>query len=74
MKIKLGKVVKRSQDISVSIVTRLWAGWSGKDSFSLHYHVQTRSGAHPAFYPMDTGVSFPRVKVAGAWNWLLTSI
>jgi hypothetical protein len=28
--------------------------------------VHTGSGAHPAFYPMSTGGSFPGVKAAGA--------
>jgi hypothetical protein len=28
--------------------------------FSLHYSVQTGSGAHPASYTMGTGGSFPR--------------
>jgi len=25
-----------------------------RDSFSLHHHIHTSSGAHPAFYPMGT--------------------
>jgi hypothetical protein len=32
----------------------------------LHHGIQTGSGAHPAFYPMGTGGSFPRDKAAGA--------
>jgi hypothetical protein len=35
-------------------------------NFSLHHRVQTDSGAHPAFYPMGTRVSFPGGKVTGA--------
>jgi hypothetical protein len=35
-------------------------------NFSLHHHVQTGSGAHPASYPMDTRGSFPGGKVARA--------
>jgi hypothetical protein len=34
---------------------------------SLHHRVQNGSGAHPAFYPMDTGGYFP-----GAWTWPFT--
>jgi molybdopterin biosynthesis enzyme len=34
---------------------------------------QTRSGAHPTSYPMDTGGSFSGGKAAGAWSWPLTS-
>jgi hypothetical protein len=34
-------------------------------NFSLHHHVQTSSGAHPASYPMDTRGSFLMGKAAG---------
>jgi hypothetical protein len=40
----------------------------GAGNFSLRYHVQTGSGAHPASYPMRTTGSFPGGKVAGAWS------
>jgi hypothetical protein len=32
---------------------------AGAGNFSLHHRVQTGSGAHPAYYPTDTGGSFP---------------
>jgi hypothetical protein len=38
----------------------------GAGNFSLHYHVQDNSGAHPASYPMGTSSSFPAGKVARA--------
>jgi len=38
----------------------------GAGNFSLHYHVQNGSGAHPASYPMVTRGSFPGDKAAGA--------
>jgi hypothetical protein len=38
---------------------------TGAGNFSLHYRVQTGSGAHPASYPMDTRGSFPGVKRLG---------
>jgi hypothetical protein len=28
---------------------------AGAGNFSLRHHVQTGSGAHPAFYPVDSG-------------------
>jgi hypothetical protein len=34
-------------------------------NFSLHHRFQNGSGAHPASYPMGTGVSFLGGKVAG---------
>jgi hypothetical protein len=48
--------------------SHLWVkGWTagvrfqaGARDFSLLHRVQTCSGAHPAYYPMGTGVSFPR--------------
>jgi len=40
---------------------------------SLH-RVQNGSGAHPASYPLGTGMSFPWGKAAGAWSWPLTSV
>jgi hypothetical protein len=43
-------------------------------NFSLHHHVQTSSGAHPASYPIGTRGSFPGSRAAGAWSWSLTSI
>jgi hypothetical protein len=39
---------------------------AGAGNFSLHHRVQNCSGAHPASYPMGTGVSFPGGKAAGA--------
>jgi hypothetical protein len=39
---------------------------AGAGNFSLHYRVQTGSGAHPASYPMDIRGSFPGGKAAGA--------
>jgi hypothetical protein len=38
----------------------------GAGNFSLPYGVQNGSGAHPAFYPMDTRGSFPGGKAARA--------
>jgi hypothetical protein len=58
----------------ISAVARLRAGRPGfefrkeQGFFSLCHRVQTDSGTHPAFYPMDTGG-----KSAGAWSWPLTS-
>jgi hypothetical protein len=37
----------------------------GAENFSLHHRVQNGSGAHPAYYPMDTRGSFPGVKRPG---------
>jgi hypothetical protein len=64
----------RSRDSSVSIA--LGYRWDDRDSgvrflvgaenFSLHYHVQNGSGAHPASYPMGTRGSFLGGKAAGA--------
>jgi hypothetical protein len=42
--------------------------------FSPLHIVQTGSGAHPAFYTMDTWSSFSRSKEAAAWSWPLTFI
>jgi hypothetical protein len=56
----------------------LRAGWlgvwvlAGAGNFSLHHHIQTSSGAHPASYPMGTKGSFPRGKAAGAWSYTST--
>jgi hypothetical protein len=47
---------------------------AGAENFSLHHHVQTSSGNHPASYPVGTRGSFPGVKAAGAWSWPLISI
>jgi hypothetical protein len=38
----------------------------GAGNFSLHYRVQTDSGAHTVSYPMGTGGFFPGGKAAGA--------
>jgi hypothetical protein len=37
---------------------------AGVRDFSLLHSIQTDSGAHPAFYPMGTGGSFPGHKLA----------
>jgi hypothetical protein len=47
---------------AVSWVTGVW--FTVGQDFSLHQHVQTGSGAHPASYPMCTGGPFPGGK---AW-------
>jgi hypothetical protein len=39
--------------------------WYGK-KFSFLHLIQTDSGAHPAFYPMDIEGFFPEGKAAGA--------
>jgi hypothetical protein len=60
----------------------LRAGWSGvrvpgeAANFSLHHHVYTGSGAHPASYLMGTRGTFPRDKAAGreADHWLQSSV
>jgi hypothetical protein len=58
----------------VQSVWRLPRGWMTKGSefesqwgqeFSLLYVIQTSSGAHPAYCPMDTRDSFPWGKAAG---------
>jgi hypothetical protein len=62
------------------IPLELQDGWlgvqvlAGAGNFSLHHHVLTGSGVHPASYPMGTRGSFPGSKVAGVWSWPLTSI
>jgi hypothetical protein len=74
---KTGLYTNWSRDISVGTVT----GYelddrmigvqfpAGDENFSLRYHVQTCSGAHPASSPMGTRGSFPGGKAAGAWRW-----
>jgi hypothetical protein len=56
----------------------LRAGWLGGSSpcrgwgiFLFDHRAQTGSGAHPAYYPIDT---FPWGKAVGALSWPLTSI
>jgi hypothetical protein len=46
----------------------------GARNFSLHHRIQTRSGAHPAFYPMSIKGSSPGDKAVGAQSWRLASI
>jgi hypothetical protein len=41
-------------------------GGGGAGNFSLHHRFQNGSKAHPASYPMGTGVSFPGGKAARA--------
>jgi len=47
---------------------------AGAGNSSLCYCIQTSCGAHPPSSPVGTRGSFPRDKVVGAWNWLLTSM
>jgi hypothetical protein len=55
-----------SQDSAVGIATALWAGRSGGWSSSPgRSKIFLFSGAHPASYPMGTGV-IPGGKAAGA--------
>jgi hypothetical protein len=37
----------------------------GTGNFSVHHHVHSGSGAHPASYPVGTRGSFPGGEVAG---------
>jgi len=39
---------------------------AGAGNFSLHHHIHTGPGAHPASYPMVTRGSFPGRKAAGS--------
>jgi len=43
-------------------------------TFAPRHHFQTGSVAHPASYPIGTGISYPEGEAAGAWSWLLSSI
>jgi len=45
---------------------------AGARYYSLRHRVQTGSGAHPASYPIGTGVSLPWGEAAESWNWPLT--
>jgi len=42
---------------------RVWFP-AGAGNFTLHHHIQTNSGAHPASYPVSTGSSFSQGKAA----------
>jgi len=44
------------------------------EGISLRHRFQTGSGAHPASYPMGTGVYFHGDNAAWTWNWPLISI
>jgi hypothetical protein len=69
----------RGWDSSVSIKTRLGAGWPGFNSrrkndviFSFPHCVQTGPGP-PSILPNGYRNSFTRCKAVGAWSWPLTS-
>jgi len=55
-----------TEHVSVIVVTELWAGrlgfdsWQGQEFFSVCHCIQTGSGSHPASYPMGTLGSFPQ--------------
>jgi hypothetical protein len=54
-----------------------WGSVPGRGNdgiFSFRHWVQTDSGAHPTHNKIIIWGFYPRVKAAGAWNWLLTSI
>jgi hypothetical protein len=77
--ISFGPYNWRSRDSSVGIATGHALDGRGSilvrgKRFSLIHSIQTSSGAHPASYPMGTGVSFPAGKAGGPWGWPLTSI
>lgn len=40
---------------------------------SVLHVIHTGSGAHPGFYPMFNGGTFPGGRTAGEWSWPLTS-
>jgi hypothetical protein len=42
--------------------------FAGLRDFSLLYSVQFPSGAHPAYYPMTIGGTFPGRNALGAWS------
>jgi hypothetical protein len=56
--------IKRSQESSVSIVTRLRAERPGFAFYSLRSLVYTGSEVHPGSYPLDAGGFFPGDKAA----------
>jgi hypothetical protein len=58
----MGWITKRSE----------FEAWYSQE-FSLLHALQTGPGVHPTSYPMGTAGSFPGGKVAGVWNWQLTS-
>jgi len=40
--------------------------------FCLFQFIQTRTGLHLVYYPMDTGGFFSESKAARAWSWPFT--
>ena len=69
-------------DSSVSVVTRLRAGWqknrgsipSTERDISSLWSVVTCPGVHLAPYPMSTRDHFPRDKTGAEWVWSLSSV
>jgi hypothetical protein len=62
------RLPRKKRKCSVSISDQA-TGWrtgvrfpTGVGIFSLRHRIQTRSGTHPASYPMGTGGLFPRVQ------------
>jgi len=74
---------------SERVVTKLWAGrsgfdsWQGQEFFSLRHHVQTGCGAHLTSYSIGTAVFSPgheanhsppsSAEVKKAWSYTSTS-
>jgi hypothetical protein len=61
----LHEVLTEPPDMAISCVVfndGSYYGPEGARNFSLHYRVQTGSGAHPASYPMGTRGSIPADK------------
>jgi len=54
------------QNICTKLILAFKCNLTGAGSFSLHHHVQTETGTHPASCAVGTGSSFPRGKVARA--------
>jgi hypothetical protein len=60
-----------------SLCNDLWAGqvqFLAVQDFFVLRNIQTNSGAHPAYYPVNTGTFSWRSKAAEMQSWPLTSI
>jgi hypothetical protein len=70
----------RLTDSSFSIMTLLWAGWSGvrvsagAENICLHHRVQTGSRTHPASYPVGDQGLFAWGQTTESWSWPFTWI
>lgn len=63
----------RTAQLTVTGYTRMTGVWICEGKKCFYHNIEIRSGTHQISYPMDSGVSFPWIKLASHFHYMYRS-